>query len=139
LVGLARNTKEIERRVTGKWIPAAEMVSNELLTMTATIERMCRKQSNVSQSLKKRFPNTPDDTMAPIEDFIGSRCGYCSEKLEDLKNHIENSCLNWDVFIGANGEQSEVDSIRERLKERKTTLFAAIERDFPSEPTTARK
>ncbi len=120
-----------EKRATEKWIPAAEMVCNELLTMSATIERMCRMQSKTNQLLEVGLPNMIQDTPLPAKQSINMRCGYCSENLEYLKNHIENSYRNWNIFISNNCEGKDCDEIHQRLNERRDTLFAAIERDFP--------
>jgi hypothetical protein len=123
-----------EKRATEKWIPAAEMVCNELLTMSATTERMCRKQSQTNQSLEVGLPNTIQDMPLPAKQLMNMRCGYCSENLEYLKNHIENSYRNWDIFISNNCDEKDCDEIHKRLNERRDTLFAAIERDFPQAP-----
>jgi hypothetical protein len=131
-IGKLLSDEEVARAATAKWLPAAEMVCNELLTMSATTERLCRKQSSLRESIHEVFPSMPKDTLSPIERFVHVRCGHCSEGLENLKNHIENSFNNWALFININCDEQECQKIFERLKKRREELFTAVERDFPN-------
>lgn len=130
-IGKLLSDEDVAKAATEKWLPAAEMVCNELLTMSATTERLCRKQSSLRETLQDVFPSMPRDTLNPIERFVHVRCGHCSEGLENLKNHIENSYNNWALFINVNCEEEECQKIHERLRKRRDELFLAVERDFP--------
>lgn len=127
-----------DKQATEKWIPAAEMVSNELLTMTASIERMCRARSEANEKLEMFMPDGPQEAPSLAKEIVKMRCGDCSEKMEYLKNHVDNSYRNWDIFISSNCDEQQCSEIHRRLKEREKVLFDAVERDFPQEEQSSK-
>ena len=124
------SNKEAKKNATDKWLPAAETACNELLTMSTTTERMRLSQAKSCESLQLVFPDIPAEKLAPVKQFFESHCGQCRGNLTDLKNHVENSFRNWEVFITKNCEQAECQTIRSRLRERRNELDAAIQKEF---------
>ena len=119
--------KEARKAVTDKWLPAAETACNELLTIGATIERMRHRQIKTCEAIELVFPGVPPKELAPIRQIIRVRCDDCAGILGSLKDHVENSFRNWEVFINNNCEQDECEYIHSRLAERRYMLEVAIQ------------
>lgn len=129
--GITFSSKEARKNATDRWLPAAETACNELLTMSATADRMYLKQAKVCKSIEPLFSDIPLDNLAPvIKHVVKMHCEDCADNLENLKNHIENSFRNWEVFINNNCDVGECEYIHERLNERKETLTTSLYKDF---------
>lgn len=116
------STREAEKEATSRWLPAAETACNELLTMIATIATMRSKHVNACESVGKIFPNVPAEQLEPVVYFMKTRCGECAANLGSIRNHVENSFRNWEVFIVNNCEESQCEHIHSRLEKTKSEL-----------------
>lgn len=124
--GISVNNKRARHDATAKWLPAAETACKQLLTLSATAERMKRTQTQACDTIDPVISDGDPKTMKPLKALIGLQCRETSEKLATLRDHIENSISHWQVFIGTNCEGSECALIDARLQECRHQLFAPI-------------
>jgi len=120
--GITFSREEAEKNATDRWLPAAEGACYELLTMSATVERMRLRQEKVCQSMKQFFPSdSSTDGAVPIQHVAKMRCEECAENLRTLQNHVENSIKSWHLFIEYNCAEW-CQPIKERLGDRRKEL-----------------
>ncbi|MGB2807648.1 MAG: hypothetical protein WBC22_07905 [Sedimentisphaerales bacterium] len=128
--GISVNNKKSMKEATAKWVPAAETACKQLLTISATAERMKR---TVTQSCKRIEPvisHLESAQLEPLKCIIESQCRETAEKLANLRNHVDNAVSHLEVFIGANCEGGECDEIANRISLSRKELFRRIDEDF---------
>jgi hypothetical protein len=136
-VGDAISKEQAEKHATDKWIPAAESASKALLTMSATIERMRCKQVRVCEALGPILSDVPAEKFDLVKTVTKMRCDACSEKLSNLRFHIDNVFSDWDAFIETNCDDEVCEAVHRRLDEKRQELANAMKNDFPeSNPVT---
>jgi len=121
------DTKKAEKAATGKWLPRAEGSCNELLAMRANIESMHAKQANTCESIERIFPGIAEKQLAPVVNFMKTRCAECAGNFKDLGNHLDNSVKGWETFIEDNCEANECQRIIARLNKTRQTLGLSTE------------
>lgn len=100
--GQSSTIKRAKADATNKWLPAAEIACNELITIRSTANRIERLQGTSCDILDKIFPQNSD--LDAIKGVILKQCGFCKENTKSIKNHIENNLKDWTVFIRNNCE-----------------------------------
>jgi hypothetical protein len=126
-LGISVNNKHARHDATAKWLPAAETACKQLLTLSATAERMKRTQAQVCDTIDPIISDGDQQAMKPLKALIQLQCRETSEKLATLRDHIENSFSLWQVFIGTNCEGNECALIDERLQACRQQLFSQID------------
>jgi hypothetical protein len=125
--GISVNNKRARHEATAKWLPAAETACKQLLTLSATAERMRRTQARACDTIDPIIADGDSKAMNPVKALIRLQCQETSEKLANLRDHIENAFSLWQVFIGTNCEGDECALIDARLQERRQQLFSQID------------
>jgi len=140
-LGVSINNKRARRDATAKWLPAAETACKQLLTLSATTERMKRTQAQACNAVDPIISEGDQKSLKALRVLIALQCRETAEKLATLRDHIENGISLWQVFIGTNCEGDECSLIDARLKECRQQLFSQIdaERCVTSVPSTERK
>lgn len=124
--GIFVNTAKARKEATAKWVPAAESACKQLLTISATAERMKRTLVQSCKDIEISLPNMEEKEYAPFKCMVGMQCRETGEKLATLRGHVENAVSHWQVFIGANCEGDECGQIEQRIKECRTKIFADL-------------
>jgi hypothetical protein len=124
-LGISINNKRARRDATGKWLPAAETACKQLLTLSATAERMKRTQARACTAVDPLLPQG-DPRFDALKVVVELQCRETAEKLATLRDHIENAISHWQVFIGANCEGADCVLIEARLQECRERLFSQL-------------
>lgn len=132
-LGISINNKRAKRDATAKWLPAAETACKQLLTLSATAERMKKTQVQSCSTIDPLIPDDGSGNMKPLKAIVALQCRETAEKLATLRDHIENSISHWQVFIGTNCEGNECQIIDQRLQACRHQLFTQIDAEQCSE------
>jgi hypothetical protein len=127
-LGIAVNNKRARHDATAKWLPAAETACKQLLTLSATAERMRKTQSTACSTIDPVIADADPKIIRPLKALVELQCRETSEKIATLRDHIENAISHWQVFIGTNCEGQDCELIDARLRECRNQLFGAMEK-----------
>ena len=125
--GYSINYEKARKEATAMWVPAAEVSCKQLLTISATAERMKRTQASACQNIEPFLQGVDPKQVAPVRSLVKIQCEETAEKLASLRDHVENAISHWQVFIGCNCEGSECAAIEQRIDACRKGLFGGFE------------
>jgi len=121
-VGFVINESKIKKEATAKWMPAAESACKGLITISSTVARLQRNQSNLCSQIESFLRNDTVNNPSQLRNVLENKCQSCSNQLLDVKNHIDKSTEDWIVFLKNNCEKGECDQIFKRIDDMKKSL-----------------
>jgi len=119
LIGQATNEKKIRREATSKWMPAAESACKELITISGTVGRLQSSQGQLCQQMEGFLDDNCGQNAIILRNLIETKCHGCSNELTTVKQQLDLSAENWEVFLTANCETGECETIMNRIKAMK--------------------
>ncbi len=131
IVGSSINENKIRREGTNRWMPAAESACKELITISYTISKLQNIQSNLCKQLEGFLPSKDDGGSTPLKTILENKCQNCCSELTTIKNHVDKSIEDWEVFLSNNCEEGECEQIFSRLNITKDRLKINFERCVP--------
>jgi len=120
-LGVAFASKDASKDAAGRWLPAAEAAVKQLITISATVDRMRYVQRLACDSQEA----------APSRRVFETQCRENSEKLATIRDMIDNATATWEIFIANNCEKTQCDDIGRRIEITKKRLSADLARDLP--------
>jgi hypothetical protein len=125
--GYTISNKEAEKRVTDKWLIAAENACNELTAMRESAKTMRLKQDSIFNLIEKIIPGIPNPKLDPLKELVEFNCRGCAIHIADLQNRIENIRQGYSIFVEANCDDAECTKFHELVHKREKEIQATFE------------
>lgn len=127
-LGIVVSATKARKDEAGKWLVIAEGACNELLAISAQIDRMRTTRTPTCDALASVFNKTIDGSrLRPVQQTVQLRCEECTRNLDSIRDRVENNYRLWDGFINRNCDDDECTYFHDRLGERKAQLDASVQ------------
>lgn len=133
-LGSQQTAEVAARKANDRWLPQAESVILGLMTLKADVVRLQRKMQKTCCNGYSDLEELQEEAFKAVRIKITTECEATADRLNNIKNHLENAIGDWDRFVTSNCEGEECARIYDAQHQREEQLERELQDEQPFSP-----